>query len=219
MYNPPAFREHDRDLQHRFMRERRFALLVSCAADGPVATSLPLLLETSVAPLGVLSGHVSKANAHWKTLDGADVLVVFQGPDAYVTPVWYPSKAEHGKVVPTWNYVMVQARGDARVIHDREWLHRHVTHLTRMNEQDRAGAMARERCANAVHRRAACRHRRARDHDSRNRRQVEGQPEPVRCRPPGRRPRPGRRGSSGDGRSRPRQGEVASTCDNRSLVT
>jgi len=137
MYNPPAFREHDLDLQHRFMRERRFALLVSCAAGGPMATSLPLLLETSEVPLGILSGHVSKANDHWKTLDGADVLVVFQGPDAYVTPVWYPSKAEHGKVVPTWNYVMVQARGGARVIHDRGWLHRHVTHLTRLNEQDR----------------------------------------------------------------------------------
>ncbi|HTV01816.1 MAG TPA: FMN-binding negative transcriptional regulator [Luteitalea sp.] len=136
MYNPPAFREADLALQHQFMRERRFGLVVSGGA-GLMATSLPLLLDTAVAPLGVLSGHVSKANDHWKTLDGADVLVVYQGPDAYVTPSWYPSKAEHGTVVPTWNYVMVQVRGTARVMHDADWLHRHVTALTEVHEQSR----------------------------------------------------------------------------------
>lgn len=137
MYNPPAFREHDVDAQHQFIRDRRFGLLVSCSANGPLATSLPFVLDSSGAPLGVLSGHLSKANDQWKALDHADVLVVFQGPDAYVTPAWYPSKAEHGKVVPTWNYVMVQARGTARVVDDPEWLHRHVTQLTRVNEQSR----------------------------------------------------------------------------------
>lgn len=135
MYNPPAFREPDVDVQHQFIRARRFGLLVSCSPGGPLATSLPLLLDTSAASLGVLSGHVSKANAHWTSLDGADVLVVFQGPDAYVRPTWYPSKAEHGKVVPTWNYVMVQVRGAARVIHHQAWLHLHVTQLTQVNEQ------------------------------------------------------------------------------------
>jgi len=135
MYNPPAFREHDLALQHQFIRDRRFGLLISSSADGPVATPLPLLLDTSDVPLGVLTGHVSRANEHWQALDGANVLVVFQGPDAYVTPAWYPSKTEHGKVVPTWNYVMVQARAVARVIHDAGWLYRHVTQLTQVNER------------------------------------------------------------------------------------
>jgi transcriptional regulator len=135
MYNPPAFREQDIDAVHRFIRERRFGLLVSCSANGPLATALPLLLDSSTAPLGVLAGHLSRANAHWQALGGREVLAVFQGPDAYVTPTWYPSKAEHGKVVPTWNYVMVEARGVARIVQDRDWLHRHVTHLTDHNER------------------------------------------------------------------------------------
>ena len=79
MYNPPAFREHDADALHRFIRERHFGLLVSCSAEGPLATALPLLLDASVPPLGVLTGHLSRGNPHALALDGAEVLVVFQG--------------------------------------------------------------------------------------------------------------------------------------------
>ena len=108
------------------------AQLITVGADGyPLATLLPVIWrgDTVIA-------HMARANQHWKAI-GTDrpVLLVVTGPQAYISPTWYASKAEHGKVVPTWNYVMVQARGLARVIHDGEWLYSHVTQLTRFNEQ------------------------------------------------------------------------------------
>jgi transcriptional regulator len=114
-------------------------LLISVGSEGPLASALPLLLTTpDDAPQGILSGHLSRANQQWQGIDAQDVLVVFQGVEAYITPSWYPSKVEHGKVVPTWNYTMVQARGALRLIDDRAWLKNHVTMLTRQQEGARA---------------------------------------------------------------------------------
>jgi transcriptional regulator len=104
---------------------------------------VPLLLDADAGPLGTLRGHVARANPLWRDAAHRDeALVVFQGPQAYVSPAWYPSKAEHGKVVPTWNYVMVQARGRLRVIDDVAWLHALVTRLTATHEARRANPWA-----------------------------------------------------------------------------
>jgi transcriptional regulator len=81
-----------------------------------------------------LQAHLARANPHWKSLDNQKVLIVFQGENAYISPQWYASKDEHGKVVPTWNYVMVQARGTVKVIDDVAWLKKQITALTNHQE-------------------------------------------------------------------------------------
>ena len=142
MYIPPAFKEEDVGRQHELIRTNPFGLLISSDAEGLHASLLPFHLENNAESRGCLQGHLAKANRHLQALDGQQVLVVFQGPDAYVTPSWYASKAEHGKVVPTWNYVMVQVRGTARTIDDPQWLRDHVTRLTRDHEEARSKAWA-----------------------------------------------------------------------------
>lgn len=137
MYTPPAFAEPRLDEQHALIRAYPLGLLISADAAGPQATPLPFLIVPGNEGLGTLHAHFARANPHWRALDGADVLVVFQGPDLYMTPSWYRSKQEHGKVVPTWNYAMVQARGHARIVHDTAWLHDLVTRLTDTHESPR----------------------------------------------------------------------------------
>ena len=83
---------------------------------------MPFILQRGAGPLGLLKAHVARANTQWQGLDGQPVLVVFQGPMSYVSPSFYETKKETGKVVPTWNYAMVQARGVARVHADAQWL-------------------------------------------------------------------------------------------------
>jgi transcriptional regulator len=141
MYIPPAFNEPRLDIQHALMRAHPLALLITSGEAGPVASPLPFtLLQPSGDGLGILQSHCSRANTHWQTLDGAEALVVFQGVDTYITPSWYESKQEHGKVVPTWNYAIVQARGTVRVIQDTEWLRAHVSRLTDEHESPRPEA-------------------------------------------------------------------------------
>jgi transcriptional regulator len=137
VYIPPAFNEEDLGRQHELIRTNPFGLLISSDTEGIHASPLPFHLEADAGARGRLQGHLAKPNRHLQALDAQQVLVVFQGPDAYVTPSWYASKAEHGKVVPTWNYVMVQVRGTARTIDDPQWLRDHVTRLTRNHEADR----------------------------------------------------------------------------------
>jgi transcriptional regulator len=137
MYNPPAFKEDDLNRQHQLIRQHPLGLLISSGPDGLQASPLPFHLVSDGSSFGRLQGHLSRGNPHWKTLDGDDVLVVFQGGDAYVTPAWYRSKSEHGKVVPTWNYVMVQVHGTVRVIDDHEWLRSQITRLTHDHEAPR----------------------------------------------------------------------------------
>jgi transcriptional regulator len=140
LYQPPLFRETRPDILHALIRSHPLGLLVSNGADGPVANPLPFLLDTDVPPHGRLRVHLAKANPHWRLLadnPGSTVLVVFQGADSYITPSWYETKRETGKVVPTWNYAMVQVRGTTRIVEDQEWLARQISDLTGFQENSR----------------------------------------------------------------------------------
>jgi len=140
MYLPAHFAESRPEVLATLVRSHPFGLLVTQSGYGGVdANSIPFVLDPgSPGTLGVLRGHVARANPLWQTARGdVDSLVVFQGPQGYVSPAWYPSKAEHGKVVPTWNYVMVQGRGRLRAIDDAAWLHAFVTRLTERHEGTR----------------------------------------------------------------------------------
>jgi transcriptional regulator len=117
------------------MRARPLATLVTLSADGLNANHVPLLLSDEPTPLGTLRGHVARANAIWRDVaQGLDVLAVFHGPDAYISPTWYPSKAENGKAVPTWNYAVAHAYGSLRVRDDAVWLRAHLEALSRHHE-------------------------------------------------------------------------------------
>jgi transcriptional regulator len=115
-----------------------FGHLVTTGPDGFASTSLPFLVDREAGSCGHLRGHVARANPHWRTLDGAATLVIFPLADGYVSPSWYPSKVEHGKVVPTWNYELVHVHGTVRVHDDAEWVRRLVTDLTDRHESARS---------------------------------------------------------------------------------
>lgn len=140
MYQPPLFKEERLDVLHGLIRAHPFGLIISVGADGePVANAIPLLLDAEGGEKGTLRGHLARANPQWKLLaETRKALIVFQGPYSYVTPSWYESKKEHGKVVPTWNYVIVQVRGAVRIHEDAEWLRDHVGALSDAHEQGRA---------------------------------------------------------------------------------
>lgn len=141
MYLPAHFEEKRVDVLHQLVRTHPLGLLVTHGpndANGLQANSIPFLIDAEPTPFGTLRGHVARANPLWREAAGSEALVVFQGPQAYVSPGWYPSKAEHGKVVPTWNYVMVQARGRLRAIEDAAWLHALVSRLTATHEAGQA---------------------------------------------------------------------------------
>jgi transcriptional regulator len=129
MYVPDPFREDRPDVMQDAIRRIGFATLVTTGLE---ANHLPMLLQD-----GMLRGHVARANPVWKGGDGA-ALAIFLGPHAYVSPGWYPSKAETGKAVPTWNYLTVHARGSIRWIHDADWVHAHVAALSDTHEAGRA---------------------------------------------------------------------------------
>ncbi|MDE2018395.1 MAG: FMN-binding negative transcriptional regulator [Hyphomicrobiales bacterium] len=136
MYEPPHFRVASRDQALDFVEARTFGLLVSADADGPVADPLPFLLDRAG---GRLLAHVARANPQWRVVEAAGrALAVFSGADAYVSPSHYAAKREHGRVVPTWNYMVAQVRGRAVVHHDADWLGRQVRALTAAHEAGRA---------------------------------------------------------------------------------
>ncbi len=137
MYTPPAFREDDPAILRRIMRDARLATLITATEEGLVATPLPLLLAETEGEFGTLYGHVAKANPQWKLPTTHDALVVFAGAEAYVTPSWYATKQEHGKVVPTWNYEAVHAYGPVEFFEDEERLRDVVTRLTELHEKSR----------------------------------------------------------------------------------
>jgi transcriptional regulator len=135
MYQPPAFRETDLGTQHGFIAAHPLGLLISGGAGGLVANPIPFILYPGEGPFGTLRAHLSRGNAQWQALrDAPEALVVFQGTEHYVTPSWYPQKAVDGKVVPTWNYALVQARGVARIVEDAGWLLANVSALTDQQE-------------------------------------------------------------------------------------
>ena len=137
MYQPPHFREDRLDIQHALIRAYPLGLLISIGPDGPLANPIPFLIDPAAPPFGTLRAHLARANPQWRTLAGQEVLVVFQGVDRYVTPSWYATKRETGKVVPTWNYAIVQARGRVSVQEGRPWLAGHTTELTDRHESAR----------------------------------------------------------------------------------
>lgn len=138
MYTPPAFKVDDLAAIHAAMRASRLASLVTMGPDGLIATPLPLMIEEVGGEYGVLHGHLAKANPQWKSNVAGDAMVIFMGPDAYVTPSWYATKAQTGKVVPTWNYICVHAYGRAEFYEDDDRLLDVVTRLTNLHEQSRA---------------------------------------------------------------------------------
>ena len=130
MYLPKHFAEDDVAEMHALMRARPLATLVSHGADGLNANHIPLLLVD-----GKLQGHVARANPLWKAGNVAgEVLVIFHGDDSYISPSGYATKAEHGKVVPTWNYVAVHAYGELRIVDDPQWIFAQISALTAANE-------------------------------------------------------------------------------------
>jgi transcriptional regulator len=139
MYQPVHFVENDLPTLHALIKAHPLGLLISSDADDVQANPLPFLLDASAGGRGVLRVHLARANPQWRHLaQGAKALAVFQGTDAYVTPSWYQSKKDHGKVVPTWNYVMVQVRGKVTVMEDPDWLHSQLTALTGEHEHGRS---------------------------------------------------------------------------------
>jgi len=145
MYQPPHHVESDPKVLHALIRAHPLGLLVSSGADGPVANPLPFLLDADIGPHGRLRAHLAKANAQWRLIADnpeATVLVVFQGVDSYITPSWYETKRETGKVVPTWNYVAIHAYGPVEFFDDTERLRAIVTRLTERQESSRAAPWA-----------------------------------------------------------------------------
>ena len=139
MYLPSAFRQDDLAELHAQLQASPLALLTSAGAAGVQASHLPLLLAPDEGEFGTLYGHFARANPHWRDLQGgAEALAVFSGPDAYISPGWYPAKAEHGKVVPTWNYIAVHARGPVELIEEPERLLQIVSRLSDQHESGRA---------------------------------------------------------------------------------
>lgn len=136
LYIPPAFREADTAILQRQIQAIGFGSLITVGKNGPLISHFPVVLDTSIGPLGQLRCHVARANPQWRDSDfSIPGVVMFMGPDTYVSPSWYPSKREHGKAVPTWNYVTICARGMVEVYEDREQLLAHVTELTGLHER------------------------------------------------------------------------------------
>lgn len=137
MYLPPHFKIEQLGSIHAAMRASKLATLVTATADGLIGTPLPLILDENEGDYGTLYGHVARPNPQWKLPAVGEAMAIFMGPDAYVTPSWYVTKAEHGKVVPTWNYVAVHAYGSAEFFEDADRLLEVVTRLTALHESSR----------------------------------------------------------------------------------
>ena len=138
MYVPTAFRNEDLASLHGAIRAARLTNFVTVTADGLQATPLPFLLDAEAGQNGTLLGHIARANPQWKSPPTAEALAIFMGPDAYVSPSWYATKAETGKVVPTWNYSTIHAYGTVEFFDDPQRLLALVTRLTDLHEQPRA---------------------------------------------------------------------------------
>ncbi len=135
MYIPKFNEETRTPVLHQLMRERPLASLITYGKSGLFASHLPMVLDDQVAPLGLLRCHVSRVNAQWKDFDPAvEALAIFSGAGHYISPNWYAEKQATGKVVPTWNYVVVHAYGYLKVIEDADWLRAHVESLTKIHE-------------------------------------------------------------------------------------
>jgi transcriptional regulator len=138
MYLPQLFEEKRLDILHSFVRDHPFGALVVLSANGLEANHLPFEIDAASGPFGTLHCHVSRANPVWRNFSpDTEALAIFQGPNTYITPTWYPSKQETGKDVPTWNYIVVHARGPMRVIDDVHHVRAHLEKLVAKNEKGR----------------------------------------------------------------------------------
>jgi transcriptional regulator len=141
MYQPQHFREDRLAVQHALIREHPLGILVTAGPGGLQANHIPFLVDSDVSEHGTLRAHFARANPQLRDLSAVpECLVVFQGPQIYISPSLYPTKREHGKVVPTWNYITVHAWGKPRVMDDASWLRRQIGDLTTHNERSRAQA-------------------------------------------------------------------------------
>lgn len=134
MYIPQHFEPPSRDAMRQLMQNYPFAPLITLDGEEFCADHIPFELRKEPGPYGTLVGHVARANPVWQKADGAKALVVFHGPDGYISPSWYALKQETGKVVPTWNFAVVQAYGNIRVIHEAQFIKAHIEKLTDRQE-------------------------------------------------------------------------------------
>jgi transcriptional regulator len=135
VYIPEKFRETRPEMLQPIMQAHPLATLVVATDGGIVANHIPVMTIAEPKPLGRLRGHIARANPLWKHYrSGGEALAIFHGPDAYISPNYYPTKQQTGEVVPTWNYAIVQARGTLEFTHDAEWLLELVGNLTTIHE-------------------------------------------------------------------------------------
>ena len=135
MYTPTHFEESRLPELYEFMRRHPFASVIASVSGRLDANHVPLILDPALGPYGQLRGHIARANSMWRDVQAeAEVLVLFHGANGYISPSWYASKKEHGKVVPTWNYGVVHVRGRIAWVQDTQWLRRLVEELTERHE-------------------------------------------------------------------------------------
>jgi transcriptional regulator len=139
VYTPKHFEESRTDVLHELIRAQPLATFI-VARDGEIVVNhFPLVVSDDGSEFGVLKGHVPRANTIWESLRGdTSAVAVFQGPSAYITPSWYPSLHQHGKALPTWNYVVAHARGQPIAVEDRDWLIDHLNTLVDQQESTQA---------------------------------------------------------------------------------
>ena len=138
MYIPRANKEDRIPVLHKLMEDQPFASLVTMGSSGLFASHIPMVLEQNGA-MGRLKCHLSRANTQWRDYTPSiEALAIFSGPQHYITPTWYPEKQETGKVVPTWNYVVVHAYGHLKIIEDSDWLMAHLATLVGIHEAESA---------------------------------------------------------------------------------
>ena len=143
MYVPAHFKEDRVAVLHDVIRKYGFGTLVTSSEEGLEASHLPLLLDPEPAPLGTVLGHLARANPQWQRVKpGTEALAIFLGPNTYITPSWYPTKQQNGKVVPTWNYLAIHAFGTLSFYDDPAQLRAHVSKMTDTQESSRAAPWA-----------------------------------------------------------------------------
>lgn len=135
MYIPKFNEENDTSVLHSFIKENPFGAWATVSEGEITVNHIPFVLHEKEGEFGTLVGHVARANPVWKSFSTElESAIIFQGDNAYITPSWYPSKHEHGKAVPTWNYAVVHAYGTPRIVEDSEWLLAHVNEITDLHE-------------------------------------------------------------------------------------
>lgn len=138
MYLPKQFEERRTEVLHGLINQQPLGALVAVTRDGLCVNHVPFLIDAGAGPFGVLRAHVARANPLWQAaIAGTEAVAIFQGPQQYISPSWYPSKQEAGKAVPTWNYVVVHAHGPLTFVEDTAWLHAHVDQLSQRHEATR----------------------------------------------------------------------------------